>query len=416
MKEGMNAGKSIIYVVYALLLGGFTGGFIWLFLRIVSLGIGFVWNYVPSVVDIPCYTIIMCLAGGVIAGILRIMFGSYPESMETVIAKVKRDGKYPYDKTFIIVLCAFVPLIFGASVGPEAGLTGVVVGLCYWVGDKLRFAGSQLGSFTSLGISAVLGVLFGSPLFGITADIEPKTDDKAETAVLPKPFEIFGKITAVSGGLLVYFLLGQIFGSGMSFTQLAVGEITNFDRLLGIPFILLGVILGMLYAGFKKLSYLLFEKLSKTKLLTFLSTVLGGLMLGIIGTILPMTMFSGEEEISEIAETYMQYAPAMLIITGVAKLFLTSFCIESGLKGGNLFPMIFSGVAIGYGISMLVGSSPTMTIATITAALLAVNMRKPLAVSLLLLLCFPVRVIPWMIIASFISANIPLPKFLKVKE
>ena len=323
---------------------------------------------------------------------------------------------YPYDKTFIIVLCAFVPLIFGASVGPEAGLTGVVVGLCYWVGDKLRFAGSQLGSFTSLGISAVLGVLFGSPLFGITADIEPKTDDKAETVVLPKPFEIFGKITAVSGGLLVYFLLGQIFGSGMSFTQLAVGEITNFDRLLGIPFILLGVILGMLYAGFRKLSYLLFEKLSKTKLLTFLSTVLGGLMLGIIGTILPMTMFSGEEEISEIAETYMQYAPAMLIITGVAKLFLTSFCIESGLKGGNLFPMIFSGVAIGYGISMLVGSSPTMTIATITAALLAVNMRKPLAVSLLLLLCFPVRVIPWMIIASFISANIPLPKFLKVKE
>ena len=416
MKNGMNTGKSAIYIIYALLLGGFTGGFIWVFLRAVSLGIGFVWEYIPSKVDIPFYTIIMCLIGGIIAGVLRLVFGSYPQSMEEVIAKVKHDGKYPYDKTMIVALCAFVPLIFGASVGPEAGLTGVVVGLCYWVGDKLRFAGSHLKSFTTLGVSAVLGVLFGSPLFGITADVEPSTDEKSESVALPKPFDMLGKITAVSGGLLVYYLLGQIFGSGMNFTQLAVGEITNFDRLLGIPLILFGVILGMFYATVRKISHILFTKLSKTKFLTFLSTVLGGLMLGFIGTILPMTMFSGEEEIAEIAEVYMKYAPILLIVTGIAKLFLTSFCIESGLKGGNLFPMIFSGVAIGYGVSMLIGTSPTMTVATISAALLAVNMRKPLAVSLLLLLCFPVRVIPWMIIASFAAANIPLPKFLKIKE
>lgn len=416
MKKGMNAGKSVIYIVYALFLGGFTGGFIWAFLRAVSLGIGFLWEYIPSKLSIPFYTIIICLIGGIIAGVLRLVFGNYPDSMEEVISKVKRDGKYPYDKTFIVVLCAFVPLIFGASVGPEAGLTGVAVGLCYWVGDKLKFAGSRLKNFTTLGVSAVLGVLFGSPLFGIAADIEPSTDEKTETINLPKPFDMFGKITAVSGGLLVYYILGQIFGSGMSFTQLAVGKITNFDRLLGIPLILVGVILGMFYAGVKKLSKIFFEKFSKTKLLTFLSTVLGGLMLGIIGTLLPMTMFSGEEEIAEIAETYMEYAPIILIVTGITKLFITSFCIESGLKGGHFFPMIFSGVAVGYGISMLIGTSPTMTVATISAALLAVNLRKPLAVSLLLLLCLPVRVIPWMVIASFAAANIPLPKFLKIKE
>lgn len=415
MKDGLGTKKSIVYILYAVVLGALVGAFVWVFLRVVSLGIKLVWEYIPSQFEIPYYTIAVCLIGAVIIAVLRLAFGNYPETMEEVIGRVKREGKYPYNNIFVITLCALVPLMFGGSLGPEAGLTGVAVGLCFWVGDKLKLAGKSLKSFTSLGISTALGVLFGSLLFGIAAYIEPETDDDEEF-VLPKPFEIFAKIIAVFGGLMSYFLLGEFFGSGMAFTQITFEEITNFDRIMGIPYILFGILLGMLYALFRKFSYIVFKKLNRTKLLSFLSVLLGGLILGIMGTLIPLTMFSGEEQIALMAESYKKFAPSMLILIGVAKLFLTNFCIYSGWKGGNFFPMIFSGVAIGYGVSMIFSTSTTMTVAAITAALLAVNLRKPVAVSLLLLLCFPVRVIPWLILASFAAANIPLPRFLMLPE
>ncbi len=407
--------KGTVYIIASGVLGAVVGALVWLFLRAVSLATEFVWDFIPERFDVPCYTIIVCLIGAVIIGVLRLAFGNYPETMEEVMGRVKRDGKYPYDKIFAMMLCAFVPLVFGGSLGPEAGLTGVAVGLCYWVGDRLKLVGKSLKNFSTLGINAALGVIFGSPLFGLAAEIEPDSDG-GEDFIMPKKFDVFSKVIAALGGLCAYFLLGQFFGSAMAFTILTADKITNYDRLMGIPFILIGIFFGMLYVLFRKIAALLFGKLKKTRFLSFVSVILGGLILGIMGTLLPMTMFSGEEQMSQLAQSYTQFAPGVLILLGTAKLLVTNCCIYSGWKGGNFFPMIFSGVAVGYGFSMLFETGAAMTVATITAALLAVNLRKPVAVSLLLLLCFPVRVIPWMILASFAAANLPLPKFLLLPE
>lgn len=415
MSRRFGVRKNAAYMLYAAVLGAFVGAFVWAFMRIVSVCINFIWKWVPSQLNIPCYTIILCMIGGLLIAIFRLVFGDYPETMDVVMGRVKREGRYPYNNIAIITLGAFIPLAFGGSLGPEAGLTGVAVGLCYWVGDKLKLAGRSLQEFTSIGVSAALGVLFGSPFFGVAADAEPHTDDDGEYT-LPKPSQIGAKVIAALAGVLAFFLLGEWLGSGMTMPSLAYDKITNYDRLMGIPLIAIGIAFGVLYVVFKKLTYLIFSHMSKTKILSFVATLLGGLMLGVLGTVLPLTMFSGEEQINEIAETYLTYAPWMLILIGTAKLFLTNFCIYSGWKGGNFFPMIFCGVAIGYGVSMLLGTTPAMTIATITAALLAVTMRQPIAVSVLLLLCFPTRVIPWMIFASFAAANLPLPKFLLLPE
>ena len=40
----------------------------------------------------------------------------------------------------VMLICAFIPLVFGASVGPEAGLTGIIAALCYWIGDNVSYA------------------------------------------------------------------------------------------------------------------------------------------------------------------------------------------------------------------------------------------------------------------------------------
>lgn len=55
--------------------------------------------------------------------------GDYPEELNVVLGKIKRDKHYDYKPMGVILVCAFIPLVIGASVGPEAGLTGIIAGL-----------------------------------------------------------------------------------------------------------------------------------------------------------------------------------------------------------------------------------------------------------------------------------------------
>ena len=83
--------------------------------------------------------------------LLRKRFGDYPESLYVVMGKVKKDKYYPYHPMTVMLLCAFLPLILGASVGPEAGLTGIIAALCYWVGDNVTYAKEHAEEYSDKG-------------------------------------------------------------------------------------------------------------------------------------------------------------------------------------------------------------------------------------------------------------------------
>lgn len=352
--------------------------------------------------------------GGLLIGIFQSKAGPYPDELETVIAKVKKDKFYPYNKVLIICVAALIPLLFGGSLGPEAGLTGVIVGLCYWAGNNMKSAKIHKDELTSIGLSAALGTIFVSPLFGLVVPLEERTDENKDT-VIPKGSKIIPVVIAVLSSFGVFILLTNIFGGGLGMPRIDSAEITNAERMWGIPLALIGVVFGYLYIIFEKTTKALFSRL-QNRVSVIISTLLGGLMLGIAGTCLPMTMFSGEEQIFELSESYKEFAPWLLIVTGAAKLLITNVCIKSGWRGGHFFPVIFSGISIGYGIAMLTGLDVTFCLAVITAGVLGVIMRRPAAVSLLLLLCFPIRVIPWLIISAFIGSIVPLGRLKSAKD
>lgn len=87
-------------------------------------------------------------------------------------------------------------------------------------------------------------------------------------------------------------------------------------------------------------------------------------------------------------------------------------CVNMGWRGGHFFPIIFAGIAIGYGMAAIAGIDPVFSLCVVTAALLGAVMRKPLMVVLLLFLCFPlISAIP-MFIAALVGSRIPVPKSL----
>lgn len=109
-------------------------------------------------------------------------------------------------------------------------------------------------------------------------------------------------------------------------------------------------------------------------------------------------------------EEYETYLPIMLIGIAFLKIVMTNLCIQFGLKGGHFFPVIFAGVSLGYGIAMLVFEQSSghvvFAAAMVTAALLGGIMKKPLAVTMLLFLCFPIKLFIWIFLAAAVGSKV----------
>ena len=399
MKKHKN---KLTFMIFSMVLGAVIGTIIWAFMRSMSLLVELLWHYVPSKVNISLqvYTIILCLGGGVIIGLIQQLCGPCPDELAEVMKKYKANGKYPYHNTLFILFAALMPLIFGGAVGPEAGLTGVIVGLCCWAGDNIKFAGKYLSDLPDIGISATLGVLFCSPLFGFIEPIEGEDDE----FTLTKPVKLAATFFAIIAGAGVLIILGTFLGIGEGLPRFDAVEIRKGELIYAFPILIIAIVYGFFYKIFYNITCKLSEALGKKY---FISSMLAALLLGGIGAVFPLAMFSGEEEIVTLGETYSQYAPYLLFVIAFIKLFLINSCINLGWRGGSFFPSIFAGVCLGYACAMLFHIDIAFSVAIATASLMASIMRKPLAVTVLLLICFPVHSFIYILAASFLACLVP---------
>lgn len=390
-------------LLFAALIGAFAGCVFWLFLFLVQKGTWLVWELLPQeVVGSLWYGVLACGLLGLLIGVLRMRLGDYPEPMPTVFGKLKRTGTYPYQKMPAILVLALLPLITGASVGPEAGMVGVIVALCCWAGENLRFAGGESAYYSRVGASASLSALFRSPLFGFFEVEEGSKGDARELARVSKIL-VYCMATAAAFGIIA--VLNGVFGSVMEgFPSFEVAQESWQDVALFVPYVLCGIALGFAF----EVSEQGFHRLGK-RLPPVVGEVAAGIIIGVVGSLAPALRFSGEEQMGAlIAGGYAQFAPMVMVGIALLKILLTSLCIGLGIKGGHLFPLIFASVCLGMGISLLLfaGDLPHATIASaiVAAATLAVNMRKPLAVAMLLLLCFPARMLLWIVPAAAVTS------------
>ncbi len=397
-----------LFVVCVVATGAIAGAFVWALLFAMNLGISFVWKYLPQHFG-PFFPLLACTAGGLVIGLFAKKFGSYPEDLDAVMASVKKNGRYEYNKLGVMSTAALLPLFFGGSVGPEAGLTGAVAGICTWVGDRMKRFGADFQQLTSVGTMAAVSAIFTAPLFGFVAPLynEGNARTGEGTIALPKSSKIVVYLCAIAGALGALMGLNALFGGGMSmphFSNIAVGA---QELLWFVPLALTGAAGGWLYGVgdglFKRLSGKIGDK-------PVLKSVVAGLVLGACGIVLPFTMFAGEVQTEMLGEVWTGLGAGFLIATGFVKVLVTPLCIRFGWRGGHFFPVIFAGVSIGYGMAALTGIDPVFCLCACTAALVGSVMRQPLMAVLLLFLCFPIKGVVVMLAAAALGAAIPLPK------
>lgn len=412
--------RRALFVLLTIAFGAFAGAFCWAFFFLMNLGIDLPWNQAPAFLGgIGCpalfYPLVFCTLGGLAIGLFQKRVGPYPDDMNTVLAEVKKSGRYEYKHIKAMFLGALMPLMFGGSIGPEAGLTGVIAGLCTWVGDRLRFVGSEMRELANAGTAAIISAIFAAPLFGLAAPLFGYADEsegKAGTGdtprvEVPRPLKIVVYLLSIAGALGVFTLLSTLVGSGLGLPRFTEMDVSIHEIAWMVPIMLIGACAGWLFhafgAGVRWISTRLGER-------PVLKAVIAGVVLGGIGIFLPFTMFAGESQTEVLAEQWMGMGIPILLATGFLKVLSTQICLGLGWRGGHFFPIIFAGISIGYACAGLMGVDPVFALCVCTAALLGVVMRQPLMVALLLILCFPVKAVVFMLIAACAGSVIPVPK------
>lgn len=302
-----------------------------------------------------------------------------------------------------MMIAALLPLLIGSSVGPEAGLTGIIVGLCYWAGENLKFAKQHTKEYSQIGAAVSLSVLFHAPLFGI---FEVEEDPDTQMAELGKGSKIFIYGIALAAGTGSYAGLSALLGGGMSgFPSFDAVEVQRIDYVMMLVYMFCGCVLAYFYETTHTVTGIIAGKIPGV-----VKEILAGLCLGVIGMLIPAVMFSGEEQMGVLMKEYAGYMAIALIGIAFLKIILTNLCIQFGLKGGHFFPVIFAGVCLGYGLAMLFfgqqgDSHVVFAAAIVTSTLLGGIMKKPLAVTMLLFLCFPVKIFIWIFIAAAVGSK-----------
>lgn len=388
---------------FCAVIGTVAGALVWALLKIMASGTEMIWEWIPERIHIPYYTVLVCTVGGAIIGIFRKLYGDYPEDMETVMGKVKKEKRYEYKNMLVMMIAALLPLLIGSSVGPEAGLTGIIVGLCYWAGENLKFAKQNTKEYSQIGAAVSLSVLFHAPLFGI---FEVEEDPDMQLADPGRGSKIFIYGIALAAGTGSYAGLSALLGGGMSgFPSFDTVAVQRIDYVMMLVYMFCGCVLAYFYETTHTVTGIIAGKIPGV-----VKEILAGLCLGVIGMLIPAVMFSGEEQMGVLMKEYAGYMAIALIGAAFLKIILTNLCIQFGLKGGHFFPVIFAGVCLGYGLAMLFfgqqgDSHVVFAVAIVTSTLLGGIMKKPLAVTMLLFLCFPVKIFIWIFIAAAVGSK-----------
>lgn len=375
----------VFFLLCVLITGSLAGAFIWSFFFLMNKGIAFLWQTVPGWISsltaeslpvlsqgpfgfVP-FPLIVCVLGGLLIGLYAKHTGIEPEDLNVVMAKVKKTGRYDYRHIGKLSLAALLPLLFGGSVGPEAGLTGVIAGLCTWVGDRMRRFGSDFRTLTIAGTQAALTAVFTAPFYGFVAPLSGTADGSGgeESITLPKAQKAVVYLCAIAGALGAFLVLGQLFGESSGLPRFDAVEVGSCELLLLLPLAIAGMACGWVFHAANRGTAFLSKSIGNRPVL---KAVLAGIILAVCGMALPYTMFAGESQAHYLMVGYSAIPAAALIATGFVKCALTPTCLNLGWRGGHFFPVIFSGVSLGYGFALLTGAAPAFCVAACTSALM----------------------------------------------
>src|SRR6266567_4112652 len=275
-----------------------------------------------------------------------------------------------------ILLEAFIALWSGAAIGPEGPLVFLSGGVGTFIADRLRIEKDDVPLLVYSAIAGAFGGFFGSPVVGAIGAYEYMFIKELDfyRHVIP------GLVAAAFGYGVYFALLHTTYLGIYSFPSYASPRVVDLGFAL-----LVGVIAGVIGVLFKVIfgvMHLVFAPLNKRPVVR---AIVGGVVIGLIGSFLPLTLYSGQDQLLQIIHNPAAYSVGLLLLLVVVKALLTSTSFASGFDGGPVFPLLFMGGTLGLAISQVLTFIPQgVAVSAGMAGLACAGFPIPLTVTLLL--------------------------------
>ena len=347
-----------------------------IFLALYTAGGHLMRETLPTALNIPqpVFTVLVATLGGLLVGLgLRYLGVRHGESLP----KEMEAGHVPYQGVPAFLLVALVGLTSGASVGPEGPLGHMGAAAASWVAEKLKLPKDKSRVITLSGISAAFGGYLASPFGGALMSME-------FTGSLTYPIYtnlVAAIVAALVGTLVMLSLTGFVPRGLLEFPEYSGFQWVHF--LYAVIFGLVGLVWAFL---FKLIFGFVTRMVTPLSRFPVFKPVVGGLVFGLIGAWLPLTLYSGEEELNTILAEGAQIGVVMLLVLAVVKLITLSVCLSSGFPGGFVFPLFFSAGSLGYAIHLIFPFIPLdVAMIGIMAGIGGAVMRMPLTIMVVMM-------------------------------
>lgn len=392
--HGLALVRIVLIVTVGALLAGVVVGFgCILTLRIVDLLQDVIWDRLTQALPHTAWfsptPLLLCTIGGLFVGLATKKAGFQPDTLGAVVQTCRASGGYRVKNWPWLLALFALPIVFGGAVGPEAGISGFTASL----------GTSAMHAMRRSGVAAIRHS--SHPLTAAVTALSPSASDEGRR--YRKSMSITLWVIAAIGFVLGALGVSQLFGPGAGlprFDSIAYLRLTSQSwwALLAFP---VGLLLALLAGVCAKL----FQK-ATSRLPIVARAVVGGAVLGLVACFLPLVLFSGQKGSQQLLSSWQTIPILILVLSCIAKLALTQLCVTTGWIGGEFFPLIFSGIAIGYALARISGADAILCVTIATSSLVAAATQHWFLTTSVLALCFPLADLPIVALVSWAAAAI----------
>jgi H+/Cl- antiporter ClcA len=253
------------------------------FVALVHQGTALVWERAAQAlgIDSRLFTLLVCALGGLAVGLLVKRFGDHNAIFAELMLEFGKTGRFEYRHAPGIVLTAFVSLISGASLGPEAPLADACGGVGTLLSDRLKLNEQETRTLGYSGVSGMLAAFITNPIGGALLGLESAQGGTGGKQTYF--WVLFPSLLASAVAAVVFVLLSGTFFETLY--QFPAYTPRLRDLLYAAPLGLLGGAVGLLFMASLRRLQQLFQPMKGRVVLRGL---LGGLGMGIIGALLAL--------------------------------------------------------------------------------------------------------------------------------
>ncbi|MDX1417080.1 MAG: chloride channel protein [Candidatus Promineifilaceae bacterium] len=384
-------------LVWGLIAGLISALGAFVFLGLMNFGLALVWPNPPGWEPFSgSWTIVVIMtAAGFLVGLIHRFTPAAELDVFEAVDKGRLDPK-PVPSS---LLASLISLIGGFSLGPEVPSGMLAAGFGTWLSERRVMDPETTRTNVLASVSAAYSGLFSSPLALIVMLLE---SSHVQNIAYYGPLFISGLAAAI-GFSLFFFLGGETFSPLLGLVQPPEYDLHVWDVGMGVVFGILAIPVAVIFGLLYKLISTLVAPLNSRPIIR---GTLGGLLLGLLGMALPITLFLGTEGLAETTSQAAEIGFGLLILFALAKMLALSGALSFGFIGGPIFPMLFVGATLGSAVNLLFPQIPLgLAVGCLMAAVPAAIVPIPVALAIIVIVVVglsPMNTIP-VILASLTS-------------